>query len=291
MKVRWADDLSEVRLFESSASDAACRTEIWYQEEDYASFKASGRMVAKEWRGMGYSFLLKDTFEEPDIDTCQVYLNAFAQQEESLCRRGLERHLSRQHGEERTDLKVRARHAVLSQQRRARRYGKATYLEYAEQIAKSYREASVEAYDFAQRIALADAHCILHGDDNSVADEILASFTAHRRDHLPGDMEAFARRMSNMSTESNGSIMSGTSFDSRRGWAEATSRPRITLNDYSFMGGIIDLPSGVSSGDRGKHCDSRTESIPRGARSTRNPNRRLSGSSSQHVEDIYAAIA
>jgi hypothetical protein len=214
-RLRWSDHTSVFRYLDEECE--IDRAEIWYTPGDYQANKDITRFLAKEWRRMGYGFLLKDTFEEPHSQTVQKYLNAFVQQEEALCRRGLERHLSRQHGEERSAVKNRARHTVLSLQRRARRSEIAVYRDFSEEIAAAYAQACVEAKVFARRLAIADHHCTVHGDDNSPANQMLDEYSSFRLDTPRGLGSGIERRMSNAS---NGSFASGASFDSQRDWCD-----------------------------------------------------------------------
>jgi hypothetical protein len=212
--VRWADEISQV--FDVGQTYALeHHSDIWYQAGDYDAFKAICRVLAKEWRRDGYSFLLKDSFEEPRKETVQSYLNAFVQQDESLCRRGLERHLSRQHMEERASLRDHARHQVLSLQRKARRQGR-TWHEYEESIAKTYSNACREARIFARRIAIADAHCMTYGDDSGCADEIRDRLLGYKRQNAQRMERRNSNRSSFSSASSCFSLESGASCDSRR---------------------------------------------------------------------------
>mmetsp|Transcript_5278 Transcript_5278/g.6907 ORF Transcript_5278/g.6907 Transcript_5278/m.6907 type:complete len:249 (-) Transcript_5278:290-1036(-) len=176
---------------------------LWFQPEDYFEIKAQSRLDAKEWRRKGYGVLLKETFENP-IEEAQEYLNAFCLLEDKLSRRGLERHLSRRHGEERSDLKDRARYCVLSHQRRLKRDG-IKIDEMEEQLSKIYQDICRCAKVFARRLAKADEVVVQDGESNDLANSIVDE------NECVGDGgRKMERRLSNFS------VKSGNSYDSFR---------------------------------------------------------------------------
>jgi hypothetical protein len=179
--------------------------EIWFSSEDYVLIKSRTRAESKEWRKLGHSVLLSDTFETPRQDA-QEYITAFCQLEGELSRRGLERHLSRQHGEERSELKDRARQSVLIHQRRLNRQG-LCLADVIDQLAYIYRDMTRPAKTFARRLGKADELVACVGEDNTAARIILE---AHQRHERSQKME---RRLSNFS------VFSANSFDSKRKWA------------------------------------------------------------------------
>lgn len=189
--------------------------DIWFTADDYFDMKAKTRYDAKEWRKKGFGLLLKETFENP-ADTAQEFLNAFCLLDVDMSRRGMERHLSRKHGEERSDLKDRARYCVLSAQRRMRRQGMKPN-ELQDHLALIYHDATRPAKIFARRIAKADEVAARDDSDNGPALEILETMGISPR---TGRME---RRLSNLS------IRSGSTYDSMRSWGSA--RGSYTHND------------------------------------------------------------
>ena len=177
---------------------------LWFTPDDYFEIKAQSRLDAKDWRRKGYGVLLKETFENPS-DQAQDYLNAFCQLEGPLTRRGLERHLSRRHGEERSDLKDRARYCVLSHQRRLQRDGMPLH-EMEDSLSKIYQDMCRTAKVFARRLAKADEYVLQQGETNEAANAIV-------EDSEPLDLVSgrkMERRLSNFS------VKSGSSYDSFR---------------------------------------------------------------------------
>lgn len=204
-KVRFADGeaLSETLCFNEDLTVPL--EEIWYNGDDYAEMKARSRSDAKLWRRQGFDVLLRDTFQFP-LPEAQEYINAFVMLEECQSRRGLERFLSRQHGEERSAMKDRARYTVLVHQRQLRKSG-AKADEMSEKLSDVYKEISRSALVFARRLAIADELVVLKGENNRFAEKILEAH--HVAKNGQRKME---RRLSNFS------IRSGSSFDSKRRW-------------------------------------------------------------------------
>jgi hypothetical protein len=178
--------------------------EIWYQSHDYDEMKLRSRHEAREWRRQGFGCLLQDTFELPTADV-QTRLTAFVRLEEEKSRRGLERFLCRQHGEERSAMKDRARQSVLIHQRRLQREG-APGDEITENVACMYREVSRSASVFARRLGMADELVVKQGEDSALAQEIV---DLHQK--LKSARPRMERRLSNYSAHST-----GTSVDSKR---------------------------------------------------------------------------
>ncbi|KAL7571489.1 hypothetical protein ACA910_020910 [Epithemia clementina (nom. ined.)] len=198
-KVAFADDHRTILIEQIEELDVES---IWFTPDDYFEIKAQTRLDSKEWRRKGYGVLLKETFENP-LEEAQEYLNAFCQLEDDLTRRGLERHLSRRHGEERSDLKDRARYCVLSHQRKLKRDGKKLH-EMEDQLAKIYEDICRCAKVFARRIAKADELVVTEGCTNEPADKIV-----DESEVVEGGRK-MERRMSNYS------VKSGNSLDSFR---------------------------------------------------------------------------
>jgi hypothetical protein len=179
--------------------------EIWWTSNDYNRIKEITRLDTKDWRKHGYGILLKDTYESPRNDT-QDCLNAFCRLASNLAKRGLERHLSRQHGEERSEHKERCRQSVLIHQRRMKRQG-CTVQEISEHLSHIYRDMTMAAKIFARRMGKADQVAARLGEDTSEADKMRDLLEAQQR------VNTMDRRLSNYSSKTNGSL---NSFDSRR---------------------------------------------------------------------------
>jgi len=181
--------------------------DIWYIGDDYVNMKAQSRMDAKDFRRRGFGTLLRDSFSSPHPHV-QEYINAYAQYEQSQSRRGLERNLCRQHGEERSEMKDRARQSVLIHQRRLRREGlKAD--DVAIKLGSMYREVTRCAATFARRLAMADQLVATEGQDSLPAERLLDMEGVDFRNQGSGRPK-MERRMSNCS------VTSTNSYDSTR---------------------------------------------------------------------------
>jgi hypothetical protein len=201
--IRFALDKNEV--FEIVDEHAYDLDEIWWTTNDYNRIKELTRMNTKDWRKHGYGILLKDTFESPRNDA-QECLIAFCRLAADLAKRGLERHLSRQHGEERSEHKEKCRQAVLIHQRRMKRQG-CTLSEINEHLAHIYRDLTMPAKVFARRLGKADQIAVSMREDSSEADRLRDLLEVQLR------VNTMDRRLSNYSGKTNTSL---NSFDSRR---------------------------------------------------------------------------
>jgi len=199
-KVRFTEE-NETHQYDDEDYD---HEDIWFSGEDYVKIKATSKAECKEWRRRGYGLLLKKTFETP-IQDAQEYINAFCQMEGQLTRRGLERSLSRQHGEERSYLKEKARQSVLIYQQRLKHQGLKGD-ELSDHISTMYQDAARPAKIFARRLGKGDEYVAVHGEDNTSAQSILDQLE-QQKVHQKRE-----RRLSNFSS------MSANSFDSRRRW-------------------------------------------------------------------------
>jgi len=192
--------LEQNKTLEYEQDDTIDQEEIWYIGEDYMEMKQRGKYEAKEWRRQGYGVLLRETFSFPHPDA-QKHINAFVLLDEERSRRGLERSLSRQHGEERSEMKDRARQSVLIHQRRLRREG-LKYSEMAEKLSSMYQEVTRSASLFARRIAMADEIVVREGEDPSLADQILTASQAAMPRRSMERRGSMGSVMSNVSTHS-----------------------------------------------------------------------------------------
>jgi hypothetical protein len=181
---------------------------IWYQPDDYAGMKVRSRADAREARKQGFGCLLVGAFEStrPDV---QIRLNAFVKLEDEQSRRGLERFLSREHGDERIDGKDRARSSVVIHQEQLRR-DNVQGDKMTRALATVYSEAVRSATFFARRMGIADELVVKEGEDSTVALEFVDA-------HMEGKKKRpIERRLSNLSTYSVQSEASQASLDSRR---------------------------------------------------------------------------
>jgi hypothetical protein len=209
--VIFKEDKNQIHTFEETYELTV--DECWYVGGDYVHMKSSSRAEAKEFRRQGYGVILKDTFENPRPDA-QDFIDAYVQEKGAQSRRGLERHLSRQHGEERSAVKDRSRQCVLVNQHQLRKEGM-KYHEMSDHLSTIYKDTCRAARVFARRLGKADELVATQGVDSSTADRIVEDFQ-QRNYRKSGKME---RRLSNFS------IQSGNSFDSNRSWRMSHMRP------------------------------------------------------------------
>lgn len=186
--------------------------EIWFGGDEFIRIKAKSREESRQWRRLGYSVLLKECFLSNDPNV-QDQLNAFCQLEEDLCRRGLERHLSKQHAEERSDCKDISRQAVLSTQKRMKN-NEATIEEMIQMVSDAYVQQTRTSKIFAHRMGLADEYTVKEGCNSKAADKYLEV------EDGGGGSRRMQRRLSNYS------VVSTNSMDSRRRWSAMTERQK-----------------------------------------------------------------
>jgi hypothetical protein len=188
-------------------------SEIWFGGDEFIRIKAKSREESRQWRRLGYSVLLKECFHRRDPDV-QHQLNAFCQLEDELCRRGLERHLSKQHAEERSDCKDISRQAVLSTQKRMRNKD-ANSDETIRMVSEAYEQQTRSSKMFAHRMGLADEYTVKKGCNSSAASKYL-----EEEEYEGGGRRRMQRRLSNYS------VVSTNSMDSRRRWLATTERQK-----------------------------------------------------------------
>ena len=191
--VQFGDALSvDVRIYDQGD---APNEELWFSDQEYFDIKARSRNDAREWRRQGYSVLLKDVFAHTTTDA-QDYITTFVQLDGHLNRRGLERYCCRQHGENRSAAKERARDAVFITQYRAQQEALKDFTVLAERIAVAYGGECRESKIFARRLGKADEIVALEIPTDK---RMMESMLGTCRRSVP-------RRMSNMSAHSNHSV-------------------------------------------------------------------------------------
>lgn len=246
--------------------------EIWFTGDDHLNMKARSRSEAREWRRQGYGVMLNDTFEFPRADV-QDYLGAFVQLPDKLNRRGLERQCSRKHGEERSDLKERARQTVFRTQAKLKKDGMKLD-ESSEQLSLCYINACRSARVFARRLGKADEQemkrVINHDDPDDIQSELVERVLKENGIISPNNHRKMARRLSNYSAASV------SSFDSQRQWGPRVSMGRMNSSNSSIKSGGSSVRSGGSSVSSGR--SSRQNSL-------------LGGMPRGMGDEFYAAIA
>lgn len=203
-KVCFARDAALAKIHMIEKIDYEHYEEIWYSGDDYMDMKYESKMEAKHWRRYGFHMLLAETFRSPREDA-QRYIDAFVLLEENLCRRGLERSLSKQHGRERKILKDLARFSVLSEQRRLLKLG-ASSDQVEKALYQIYHPLCQSGVLFARRLAISDELFVERGEDSSFAEAILIE------NGIPvGDFRPRVERRGSM-----GSVDSACSYDSTK---------------------------------------------------------------------------
>ena len=209
--VRFSENGNEIFLLNDDYEGVEI-SEIWFGGDEFIRIKAKSREESRQWRRLGYSVLLKECFHSSDPNV-QHQLNAFCQLEDDLCRRGLERHLSKQHAEERSDCKDISRQAVLSTQKRMKNCA-AESAETMRMVSEAYEQQTRSSKAFAQRMGLADEHTVKKGCDSKAADAYL------EEEDGGGGHRRMQRRLSNYS------VVSTNSMDSRRRWFASGERQK-----------------------------------------------------------------
>lgn len=213
LSVSFDLEKNTTRLFEANKEQPQ---EIWFTGDDHTDMKNRCKVEAREWRKLGYSILLNDSFEYPRNDV-QDYLNAFAQLPDRLNRRGIERQCSRKHGDERSDLKERARQSVFRSQEQFKKEGMSPE-ELSEKLSLCYICACRNARIFARRMGKADEIEIQRIDrmdsfgyegTSELVERILEQNGIAPPDHSKRSVQ---RRYSNFSSASIASLQS---FDSQ----------------------------------------------------------------------------
>lgn len=154
MSVRFDLDQNTVQMFHTLPDMSA--DEVWFTTDDHNTMKAQSRTDSREWRKYGYHILLNDSYECPDQEQVQDYLNAFVQLPDRYNRRGLERQCSRKHGEERSKVKETSRQIVFQRQEEYMKQNLCHSDECIETVSLCYMRACRSAKDYARRMGKAD---------------------------------------------------------------------------------------------------------------------------------------
>lgn len=276
--------------------------EIWFIGEDHTDMKNRCKIEAREWRKLGYSVLLNDSFEYPRNDV-QDYLNAFTQLPDRLNRRGIERQCSRKHGDERSELKERSRQSVFRAQEQFKKQGMGKD-ELVEKLSLCYICACRNARIFARRMGKADEVEIQRLDKldsfgyeatSELVERILEQNGIVAPDH---SRRTIQRRYSNYSTAS---VISLQSYDSQRhngrrisDHSGPHSNQLGSSSNHSISSNHSYCATSVSSGNRsigaGSVSSGRSSVYSRSSVNSRR-GRPVGGTSSGLPEELYAAIA
>ncbi|CAB9520105.1 hypothetical protein SEMRO_1074_G238260.1 [Seminavis robusta] len=170
--VRFAESSNKIMVFDSQQEHSQ-RDELWYNREDYKSWKVETRRNARVWMRQGYGELLEGTFEKPTRDA-QRRMNAISQQlGDAGCFRGIERSLNENHDDERASASLHAIEGLVDHQSRMKQHGDCTDEELAQELSEFLQRHSQSASRFARRMGKADARVVGLGDGEDTSRQFL----------------------------------------------------------------------------------------------------------------------
>lgn len=168
-RVRFDDSFNELYEIEPMVN-----VELWYQPWERNEHKLAIKRDAQEWRKTDLGLLLHDVYVDPNPRKTQSCLNAFAQLADDDYARGIERHLSQPHYQQRTERKQNFVQDVLDQA-----YYLST-LKHLSDDAKRERLAEFSSLQskcaevFARRLGRADAAAVLKGENPASATKLVS---------------------------------------------------------------------------------------------------------------------
>ena len=168
-RVHFDDSFNELYEIEP-----VMNTELWYQPWERNEQKLAIKLDAQEWRKKDLGILLYDVYVDPNPRKTQSCLNAFAQLADNDYARGIERHLSQPHYQQRTERKQHFVHDVLEQ---AYYLSTLTHLSddaKRERLAEFSSLQSKCAEVFARRLGRADAAAALKGENPASATKLVS---------------------------------------------------------------------------------------------------------------------
>jgi len=192
-KVMFVASNNQIHEFDSMIdyTDQQLLESLWHQPWEMHTCKQALRARAQEWRKTGLGVLLADTFHfdsnssqsttpsSPSAMTssklCQKQLVTFCQLPDELYNRGIERHLSRQHDEERTTRKRSAIREIVAQYRTLRQNASDALSpdEQASYVAQFSQQLSRDAAIFARRLGRADEIVARKGEMKNPHDALM----------------------------------------------------------------------------------------------------------------------
>ena len=147
---------------------------LWYQPWERKEAKRAIKRDAQEWRKTGLGLLLHDTFADPNPKKTQSCLNAFVQLADAEYVRGIERHLSQKHYEQRMERKTNFVSDVLEQAYYLSTLKHLSEDEKRERLAEFSALQSKCAEVFARRLGRADETAALKGEDPASAAKLVS---------------------------------------------------------------------------------------------------------------------
>lgn len=221
--VRFNDQQNQIVEVESFVT-MSCSEEdnivekLWYQPWEQKEHKRAIKRDAREWRKTGLGILLRDAFVNPNPQQTQNCLNAFVQLAGDDYVRGIERHLSQQHDEQRVERKRCFVQDVVEQALYLQAHSNLSDDEKRQKLAEFSALQSKCAEVFAHRIARADETVVKQGEDPKAAAKLVSKLFRNE----------FSRRSRSVECQSN--VM--PTHESK------TSR-RISVPHYSTSNGLM----------------------------------------------------
>jgi hypothetical protein len=147
---------------------------LWYQSWEHKDNKRAIKEEAHVWRKTGMGILLRDTFASTNASKTQRCLNAFVQLADGDYVRGIERHLSQQHDQQRVQGKRNFVQNVLEQARYLESHPFLTDDEKRNKLAQFSALQSKVSEVFARRLGKADETVALQGEDPKAAAKLVS---------------------------------------------------------------------------------------------------------------------
>lgn len=168
-KVRFADN-HETSAFEQKSERKVC----WVSPESCNRNKEEAYREGREWARKGYDSLIDESFIDP-AENIQLDLNNYVRLgDEQTSVRGLERHISAKHADERRFKRCQCVESVVDLCIYMRRKGE-KWEEIEKEVASISLEHSKTARKFARRMAIADEVAVQGEEDMSSAGTSLSS--------------------------------------------------------------------------------------------------------------------
>ena len=173
--VHFNDDCNQIVEIQSVMTiEEGIHEKLWYQPWEQKEHKTAIKEEAREWRKTGLGILLRDTFVNPNASQTQRCLDAFVQLGDSEYVRGIERHLSQQHYQQRVGFRQSFVQDVLEQARYLESHPFLTNDERRNKLAEFSSLQSKCAEVFARRLGKADEKVAHAGEDPKAASKLVS---------------------------------------------------------------------------------------------------------------------
>ena len=202
--VRFSEGPDSIHIIEN---EPTMSQDMYATQEEFSQAKDATKADAAKLRKEGYDSLFEDSFVNPPEDV-QKRLNEFAKHSDG---RGLERHTSQKHYEQRMQHRMIAIQAILLGQAQARKQGLKI-----EDVSEQLRELSIQycctAKIFARRMGKADeAACYKKSSsNNSLGSKSSSSLSASSKKALKKmEAKSRSRKSTSMPTKMSGHLQAG----------------------------------------------------------------------------------